>query len=110
MRQAGILAACGLYALEHNIGRLADDHANAVMLAEGLSAIERLKVRQRTNMVFIELDSDHAAALQASLFEQGIIISAQYPQIRLVVHLDVNKSDIERVINSVSEFYSANPA
>lgn len=110
MRQAGILAACGLYALEHNIDRLVIDHHNAARLAEGLSRIECLKVRQQTNMVFIELVDDHAAELQANLLEQGIIISAGFPQIRMVLHLDVNESDIERVIASILNFYNANPA
>ncbi|NNE62889.1 MAG: low-specificity L-threonine aldolase [Gammaproteobacteria bacterium] len=110
MRQAGILAACGLYALEHNIDRLADDHANAALLAEGLSAIECLNVRQQTNMVFVEIADDHAAGLQAGLLERGIIISAGYPVIRLVIHLDMSKSDIERVIDAITEFYNANPA
>jgi threonine aldolase len=109
MRQSGILAACGLYALEHNIDRLADDHANAELLAKGLSRIERINVRQQTNMVFVELTDDHTAELQASLFEQGIIISGGFPEIRIVVHLDVNKSDIERVIDSIARFYGAFP-
>ena len=109
MRQSGILAACGLYALEHNIDRLADDHANAELLAKGLSRIERINVRQQTNMVFVELTDDHTAELQASLFEQGIIISGGFPEIRMVVHLDVNKSDIERVIDSIARFYGAFP-
>ena len=110
MRQAGILSACGLYALEHNIDRLADDHAHAALLAEGVSSIEGLNVRQQTNMVFVELANDHAAELQASLFEQGIIISGRFPMIRMVTHLDVNKSNIERVIDSISKFYKAYPA
>ncbi|MCP4430645.1 MAG: low-specificity L-threonine aldolase [Gammaproteobacteria bacterium] len=105
MRQAGILAACGLYALEHNIDRLAEDHANAAILAEGLARIKDLKVWQQTNMVFIELADDHAAELQASLAEQGIVISAGFPSIRLVTHLDVDSSDIERVVDSISSFY-----
>ena len=53
MRQAGVLAACGLYALEHNIARLADDHDTARQLAEGISSIAQLPVRYHTNMVFI---------------------------------------------------------
>ena len=105
MRQAGILAACGLYALEHNIDRLAEDHDNALALAEGLQVIEALKVKQQTNMVFVELASNHAVELQAHLATQGIIISAGFPGLRLVTHLDVSRNDIERVIESVSRFY-----
>ncbi len=107
MRQAGILAACGLYALEHNVDRLAQDHANARTLATGLSGIECLKVRQQTNMVFVELPVDCAAELQPSLAEQGIIISAGFPSLRLVTHMDISSSDIERVISSISAFYKA---
>lgn len=105
MRQAGVLAACGLYALENNINRLAEDHANAELLAEGLSAIEGLNIQQQTNMVFVELPDDHADSLQAFLAERGIVISAGFPGIRLVTHLDVNRSDIERVVDSVTAFY-----
>lgn len=105
MRQAGILAACGLYALKNNVDRLAEDHANAELLAEGLASIEALKVKQQTNMVFVELPSNHATELQARLASQGIIISAGFPSLRLVTHLDVNRSDVERVIDSVTQFY-----
>ncbi len=107
MRQAGILAACGLYALEYNINRLVEDHTNAQTLAAGLSAIDGLKVRQQTNMVFVELPDDHATKLQAHLTEQAIVISAAYPYLRLVTHLDVSSSDIERVIDSMSSFYKS---
>jgi len=102
MRQAGLLAACGTYALEKNIDRLADDHANAKLLSEGLSLIDGVKVRQQTNMVFVELPADNARKLQACLAEQGILISAGSPSIRLVTHLDIATKDVERVIGAVS--------
>ncbi len=105
MRQAGILAACGLFALENNIERLVQDHANAALLAEGLSGIKGLKVLQQTNMVFVELPGDNATELQAHLAGQGILVSAGYPSMRLVTHLDVDKDDINRVVESVMEFY-----
>ena len=102
MRQAGLMAACGAYALTHNIERLAYDHANAQLLCEGLSRIDGVRVRQQTNMVFLELPDDNAAALQASLADQGIIISAGSPSIRLVTHLDVSTQDVERVVDGVA--------
>lgn len=105
MRQAGLLAACGAYALEHNIDRLADDHANARLLSEGLSLIDGVKVRQQTNMVFIELPADNAGELQASLAGQGIVISAGSPGIRLVTHLDIATQDVERVVDAVTNFF-----
>lgn len=107
MRQAGILAAAGSYALENNVERLSEDHANAETLAEGLSGIEGLKVRQQTNMVFVELPHNNAAELQANLADQGIVISAGFPSIRLVTHLDVSRADIEPVIDAFARFFSS---
>lgn len=105
MRQAGILAAGGSYALEHNIDRLAEDHANATLLANGLSTIPGLKIDVQTNMVFVELPHNNAAELQASLAEQSIIISAGFPKVRIVTHLDVSTADIERVIGAFARFF-----
>ncbi|MDH5355958.1 MAG: low-specificity L-threonine aldolase [Gammaproteobacteria bacterium] len=105
MRQAGILAAGGSYALAHNVDRLAEDHANAKLLAEALALIPGLKVDTQTNMVFVRLPKNNAAELQASLAAQGIVISAGFPQIRIVTHLDVSTADIERVIDAFTRFF-----
>ncbi len=105
MRQAGILASAGFYALEHNINRLAEDHANAQLLAEGLSRIPALKVKVQTNMVFVELPENNATDLQARLLPQGIVISTGFPLLRLVTHLDVSASDVGRVIDALVEYY-----
>lgn len=105
MRQAGVLAACGLYALEHNIERLVDDHALAQRLAEGLAGIGGLPVRFETNMVFIEPDPEVIPALQESLMRQGINIGEQGPRIRLVTHLDLDAAGIERAIAAFQAFY-----
>ena len=105
MRQSGILAAGGSYALEHNVDRLAEDHANAKLLAEGLSAIPGLKIDVRTNMVFVELPHNNAPELQASLAGRDIVISAGFPSIRIVTHLDVSTADIERVIDAFARFF-----
>lgn len=73
LRQVGILAAAGLYALEHNVARLADDHANATTLAKGLAAYGQLKVTMPdTNIVFVEVDSTIAADFKAHLAARGL--------------------------------------
>ncbi len=106
MRQAGILAACGLYALEHNIERLAEDHANARLLADGLSNIDSLRVTSETNMVYIEPAVDAHAELRVRLAGQGILVGPEKPAIRMVTHLDIGRSDIERVIDTIIKLYS----
>jgi len=102
MRQSGVLAAAGLYALEHNVERLADDHANAAALAEGLGRIDGVEVvGVATNMVFIELDG-HAAGLRRQLEDRGVLTlidSARRRSVsRLVTHLDVTSDDIATVV------------
>ena len=74
MRQAGVLAACGLYALEHNITRLADDHDLARQLAEGISSIAELPVRYHTNMVFIEPETHDLEPLRLALIYEGVLM------------------------------------
>jgi threonine aldolase len=75
MRQAGVLAACGLHALEHNVARLADDHANARRLAEGLADLPGFTVDLdgcQTNMVFVDLPEDRWQAIQAQVAQAGV--------------------------------------
>lgn len=105
MRQAGVLAACGLYALENHIDRLADDHALAECLAAGLAEIDGLAVRHATNMVFIEPDPATIPALQQHLLRHGINIGEQSPRIRLVTHLDLDAKGIDRAIDAFQSFY-----
>lgn len=105
MRQAGILAACGLYALEHNIARLADDHDTARQLAQGIANIAGLPVRHHTNMVFIEPEAKHLEPLRLHLEAHQILIGRQKPRIRLVTHLDVDSAGIDRVITAIRSFY-----
>jgi threonine aldolase len=104
MRQAGILASAGLYALKNNVERLADDHANAVRLAEKLAGIEGLKVGEvQTNMVFVDLPEGQGAKLAAYLKARDIVI---YPgdQLRLVTHLDVSADDVDVVAAAFAGF------
>jgi threonine aldolase len=101
MRQAGILAAAGLYALDHNIDRLRQDHANARQLAEGLARIEGLAVnpaRVHSNIVFVDVvreDLD-AATLVQRMRERGVL-AANLSQraVRFVTHLDVSSPQID---------------
>ena len=106
MRQVGILAACGLYALNNNIERLAEDHDKAERLFNGLGSIEQLKVRHATNMVFVEPPENDRDSLVASLADAGIRIGAPNPVSRLVVHLDISNEDIDRVIEAYRRYFS----
>ena len=100
MRQTGILAAAGLYALEHNVARLAEDHANARRLAEGLAEIPRVQIdvsRVQSNLVFFSVDGwpDAGARLEA----HGVRIGTG-SRLRAVTHLDVSAEDITRTIEA----------
>jgi len=109
MRQVGVLAACGLYALENNIETLAQDHANAKRLALGLSKINNLQVDPSivdTNMVFVNPGAGHHAGLQAYLAGVGIVIGAQVPNIRFVTHMDIDEAAIDLTIKHVGDYYN----
>jgi threonine aldolase len=94
MRQVGILAAAGLYALENNIARLADDHARAKRLAEALGADP---AEVDTNIVVLQVPD--AAGVAAKAAPAGVLVSALGPQfMRLVTHLDVDDEDIEHAV------------
>ncbi len=95
MRQAGLLAAAGLHALEHQVERLAEDHANAQLLAEQLRGLGFEVEPVQTNMVYVQMD-DQAGALKARAAEQGIKLSTA-PRTRLVTHLDFHAEHIPRV-------------
>lgn len=101
MRQAGLLAAAGLYALAHNVERLAEDHANAKRLADGLRELPGFELAEepQTNMVFVTLRDRAPEELAARLREHGVIVTPA-PTLRLVTHLDVSATDIERVIEA----------
>jgi threonine aldolase len=94
MRQAGILAAAGLYALEHNVERLAEDHANAERLARGIGAEP-----PQSNMVFIQ----SAPGLVEHLAQHGVIVLPA-ARLRLVTHLDVDAAGVDRAIAAFRSF------
>ena len=107
MRQAGILAAGGILALTEMVDRLADDHANARRLAEGLAEIPGFSVDMQvtqTNMAFLSLDASLLAQFAAFMTERDINIDDWEVPIRLVTHYGVEAEDIERVIQAAAEF------
>jgi threonine aldolase len=98
MRQAGVLAAAALYALEHQVERLADDHVNARRLAEGLQGLPGVTVEPpQTNIVFVDLEPARAAGVVERLRAAGLLCTGLY-RLRLVTHLDVSADDIGRAI------------
>jgi len=109
MRQVGILAAAGLYALEHNVDRLAEDHANAERLARGLAGIGLKVDPVQTNMVFAAVPKESVAALKSHLEENGVVALVS-PRLRLVTHLDVDAAAIDRVVQVFAEFFQREPA
>ncbi len=113
MRQAGVLAAAGLYALEHNVARLADDHANAAHLATGLRALGLEVEPVETNIVYLRLAPMQIAALAAAMQDQAQDKNQAQPhssgqgqglrlslgaRTRLVTHLDISRAQIERLL------------
>ena len=105
MRQAGIIAAAGVYALRHNVERLADDHGNTRRLAEGLADLPGVTLDPMavdTNIVFFDLTGalDGAAFIER-LLAHGVRMGAMGPRtIRAVTHLDVNRAQIDRAIEA----------
>jgi threonine aldolase len=98
MRQAGVLAAAALYALDHHIDRLADDHANARALAEGLQGLPGVTVTPlQTNILFVDLAPEKAAGVVDRLKAAGVLCTGLY-KLRFVTHLDVSASDITRAV------------
>jgi threonine aldolase len=103
MRQAGVLAAAALYALDHHVERLAEDHANARRLAEGLQGLAGVSVATpQTNMVFVDLAPQKAPGVVERLRAAGVLCTGLY-RLRLVTHLDVSADDIERAIRVLRE-------
>ena len=106
-RQAGMLAAAGLHALDHHVARLADDHRRAAYLAGCLREIPGIDLLgQHTNMVFVDVPTDRLQALDAHLRAANIRISIGYlPTLRLVTHLDVDDDGVERVARAFRDFF-----
>jgi threonine aldolase len=111
MREVGVLAAAGLYALEHMVDRLAEDHANARTLAEGLSELPGVAVdleRVQTNLVFLRLSSMPAGEFVAELRKQDVLAGATGPDsVRMVTHYGIEPADIQKALQACSEVLSA---
>ena len=98
MRQAGVLAAAATYALDHHIARLADDHANARALAEGLQGLPGVTVTPpQTNILFVDLAPEKAVGVVDRLRAAGVLCTGLY-KLRFVTHLDVGADDIARAL------------
>lgn len=98
MRQAGLLAAGVLHALEHHIDRLAEDHANARRLAQGLQDLPGVQCEMpETNIVFVDVAPERAQGVVERAFAQGVRCTGLY-RLRLVTHLDVSQADVDRAI------------
>lgn len=109
MRQAGILAAACIHALEHHVERLAEDHENATRLRQGLQDIDELDVRRDerpTNMVWATLSREHNERLPAFLQERGIMVGAFGDTVRMVTHLDVSAADIDTTVAAFKAFFA----
>ncbi|HTV87226.1 MAG TPA: low-specificity L-threonine aldolase [Dyella sp.] len=108
-RQAGMLAAACAYALDHHVARLADDHARAARLADGLRELPGVNVLGlHTNMVFVDVPADRLRELDAHLRAASVRISIGYlPTLRLVTHLDIDDDGVARVIEAFKTFFAA---
>jgi threonine aldolase len=108
MRQAGVIAAAGLYALEHNIERLAEDHALARQLAErlgGLPGLTTTPAEVETNLVLVGVEHPRhdPASLSAALAEHGVLVMPlSDAHLRFVTHLDVESADLDRLVEACS--------
>lgn len=98
MRQAGVLAAAVLHALDHHIDRLADDHAHARRLAQGLQGLPGVRCEMPdTNIVFVDVAPERAQGVVDRARAEGVLFTGLY-RLRLVTHLDVSQADVDRAI------------
>lgn len=109
LRQAGLLAAAALHALDHHVQRLADDHALAQRLADGLRGIDGLTVRSaQTNIVFVDVADGRGPALLAYLRDHGVLATGLIG-LRFVTHLDVDAAGIDHAVACVRRFFADAP-
>jgi threonine aldolase len=105
MRQSGFMAAAASYALEHHLERLADDHALAQRLAQGLQGIDGLQVRSaQTNIVFVDVADGRGPDLLAFLKARGVLATGLIG-LRFVTHLDVDAAGIDRAVGAIQAFF-----
>ena len=110
LRQAGFLAAAAHHALDHHVDRLADDHALAARLAQGLQGIAGLTVRSaQTNIVFVDVADGRGTALLDALQIQGVLATGLIG-LRFVTHLNVDAAGIDHTVACVRRFFAESPA
>ena len=103
MRQTGLIAAAGLFAIQNNVNRLAQDHKNAALLATGLEQNNGITVEaNETNMVFIQLREENKF-IQADLHDLGICTIWNKSRCRLVTHIDITENDIDKVTEAFAK-------
>jgi threonine aldolase len=109
MRQVGILAAAGLYALEHNVNRMGDDHANAMLLADGLRELGPFRPnRPQTNIVVADVVEGRLSDWLSAFERQGVLAVAFGPQrMRLVTHIDVTPGDVDEALRRIQNVIGA---
>ena len=112
MRQSGVLAAAALHALDHHVERLADDHALARRLADGLARLPGVSVEPpQTNIVFVDLHGDRAAGAVAHLKARGVLatgsLHGQAQRLRFVTHLDVDAVGVDRAIGALRDLLAS---
>ena len=104
MRQAGVVAAAALYALDHHVDRLAQDHALAARLAAGLAGLPGLTVETpQTNILFADLAAERAAGLMDHLRSRGVLATGLY-RLRFVTHLDVDAEGVDRAVAAMRDY------
>ena len=107
MRQVGVIASCGMYAIKNNIARLQEDHENAKLLAQGLSEISELEVdygENQTNMLFVNCPKQHRTSLEQYLFDNHIRI-ASLDRGRIVCHLGISEKDVKSAIKFFQQYF-----
>ena len=110
LRQAGVLAAAGLVALDTMVDRLADDHANAKRLAEGLARIPGFEVDPgtiETNIVYAELDDGDGPGTSARLKERGVLGNGRFNWVRFVPHYGITAEDIDEALDAIESTVKA---
>lgn len=111
MRQVGIIAAAGLYAVKNNIGRLAEDHANAKSLAQDLNELDLFDIdlnRVETNIVVANITSDYSSDLVLDRMKEAGVLAVPFgpKRIRLVAHMDVSRADCKEALQRIKKVFS----
>ena len=105
MRQVGVIAAAGHYAIDNNISRLQEDHKRAFDFASALQSLNAGKVETGTNMVFFTPNDRKTNELRSYLEKQGVKIGDQSPSIRMVLHRDITDQGMELAIDGFKNYY-----